>query len=165
MFKAIINQQDSFEITEKGSGFVINNEELDSDIIKISDNYYHLLIGGKSYRAELSQVNEKEKSFVFKINGKVCEVQLKDRFDLLLEKLGMSNLNQQAVNDIKAPMPGLILDIKVEVGSEVDKGDQLLILEAMKMENVIKAAGKGVVKEIKVKKGDSVEKNQILIQF
>jgi biotin carboxyl carrier protein len=93
------------------------------------------------------------------------EVKLKDKFDLLLEKMGFNNSAILEVKDIKAPMPGLIIDIKVEEGIVVKKGDPLIILEAMKMENIIKSPGEGVVKKIQVKKGDSVEKNQILIQF
>jgi biotin carboxyl carrier protein len=69
------------------------------------------------------------------------------------------------VNSIKAPMPGLIIDLKVKDGDAVKTGDALLILEAMKMENIIKSPGEGIVKTVKVKKGDSVEKNQVLIEF
>jgi biotin carboxyl carrier protein len=59
----------------------------------------------------------------------------------------------------------LIIDLKVKVGDSVTTGDVLLILEAMKMENILKATGDGVVKEVKAKKGDSVEKGQVLIEF
>ncbi|MNF13023.1 Glutaconyl-CoA decarboxylase subunit gamma [compost metagenome] len=67
--------------------------------------------------------------------------------------------------EIKAPMPGLVLNVIVESGQEVNKGDNLLILEAMKMENIIKSPSSGIVKKILVTKGDKVEKNEILIQF
>jgi biotin carboxyl carrier protein len=69
------------------------------------------------------------------------------------------------INTIKAPMPGLIIDLKVQAGSTVKAGDPLLILEAMKMENIIKSSGEGIVKSVKVKKGDSVEKGEVLIEF
>ena len=62
-------------------------------------------------------------------------------------------------------MPGLIIDLKVKTGDTVKAGDSLLILEAMKMENMLKSPGDGVVKNVKVKKGDAVEKNQVLIEF
>jgi biotin carboxyl carrier protein len=69
------------------------------------------------------------------------------------------------VNTVKAPMPGLIIDLRVKAGDTVKEGDPLLVLEAMKMENIIKAHGDGTVKQVKIKKGDSVEKNQVLIDF
>ena len=77
----------------------------------------------------------------------------------------MSNVNAQKVNDVKAPMPGLILEIKVQPGQEVKKGDPIMILEAMKMENILKSPGDGIVREIKVVEKQNVEKNQILILF
>jgi biotin carboxyl carrier protein len=90
---------------------------------------------------------------------------LKDRFDQLLEQMGMSAAATTKVNDIKAPMPGLIVGINVQSGDVVKKGDAVLILEAMKMENLIKAAGEGTIRTVRVNKGDRVEKNQILIEF
>lgn len=95
----------------------------------------------------------------------MATLQLKDKNDMLLEKLGMNVASLSALKDIKAPMPGLILDLKVKEGDEVKKGDVVLILEAMKMENIIKAPGDGKVKSVKVNLKDSVEKNQVLIQF
>jgi biotin carboxyl carrier protein len=62
-------------------------------------------------------------------------------------------------------MPGLIVDLRVKAGDKVKPGDALLILEAMKMENMIKASAESIVKSVKVVKGDSVEKNQVLIEF
>jgi biotin carboxyl carrier protein len=79
--------------------------------------------------------------------------------------MGMNNGSSGKVNNIKAPMPGLIIDLKVKVGDEVKQNDPLLILEAMKMENIIKSPGDGMVKNVKVKKGESVEKGQVLIEF
>jgi biotin carboxyl carrier protein len=62
-------------------------------------------------------------------------------------------------------MPGLIIDLKIKTGDIVKPGDPLLILEAMKMENILKSPGEGTIKNVKVKKGDNVEKGQVLIEF
>jgi biotin carboxyl carrier protein len=62
-------------------------------------------------------------------------------------------------------MPGMVLKILVKEGDTVKKGDGLLVLEAMKMENNIKALGDGVVSKIPIKAGDKVEKNQVMISF
>ncbi|MEM1136359.1 MAG: acetyl-CoA carboxylase biotin carboxyl carrier protein subunit [Bacteroidota bacterium] len=85
--------------------------------------------------------------------------------DLLLEKMGINHTSTNTVKDIKAPMPGKILEIICNEGDEIKKGDKVMILEAMKMENVLKSPGEGIVKSIKVKTGDNVEKNHILIAF
>ena len=62
-------------------------------------------------------------------------------------------------------MPGVVVDIVVGVGDSVVKDDPLVVLEAMKMENMLKSPSDGVVKSINIKKGDTVEKNRILINF
>ena len=111
------------------------------------------------------KIDPETKTFTFKINGRNYTVTLKDKFDLLLEKMGMHNTAGSKVNTIKAPMPGLIIDLKIKSGDSVKQGDPLLILEAMKMENILKSPGDGVVKNVKVKKGDSVEKGQVLVEF
>ena len=79
--------------------------------------------------------------------------------------MGLSVGGSQKVNVVKAPMPGLVLQITATLGQDVQKGDTLLILEAMKMENVIKATGEGRVKSIAVQQGAAVEKGQLLIEF
>ena len=126
---------------------------------------FHILYQNRSFTAEVLELNTTDKMVRLKINGHEHQVQLKDRFDLLLEKMGMSNAASAKVNDLRAPMPGLIVGIHAQAGDTVLKGDSLLILEAMKMENVLKAAGEGTIKAIRAVKGDRVEKGQILIEF
>jgi len=164
MYKAIVNDK-TFEIESDDSGFVVNGEPQSWDLVKIADGYFHILYQKKSYRAEVIKSDPETKQFTFKINGHNYTVTLKDKFDLLLEKMGMHNTASSKVNNVKAPMPGLIIDLKVKVGDAVKPGDSLLILEAMKMENILKATGEGIVKTVKVKKGDSVEKGQVLVEF
>jgi biotin carboxyl carrier protein len=154
-----------FEISEDESGLLVNGNSFQWDKVKISDGYFHVLYQNKSYSAEVVSVDKTTKSFVFKINGKKYTVDLKDKFDLLLEKMGINNSSAGKINHIKAPMPGLIIDLKVKAGDIVKTGDQLLILEAMKMENILKSQGEGIVKNVKVKKGDTVEKGQVLVEF
>jgi biotin carboxyl carrier protein len=79
--------------------------------------------------------------------------------------MGMANGGARQVKEVKAPMPGLILQIQTAVGATVQKGDVLLILEAMKMENAIKSPVDGIIKAIPVNQGKSVDKNQVLVQF
>ena len=102
---------------------------------------------------------------VLNVNGTDYEVSIKDKNDLLLQQLGISVKSSSAVQFIKAPMPGLIINVSVNPGDEVKKGDTLLILEAMKMENVIKSPRDGKVKKVNVSLRNAVEKNQVLLEF
>ena len=164
MYKATVNRKD-FNIDNNNGQLTVDGNIVDWDLVKISDQSFHVLIKNESYRAEVIKADPVAKSFLLKINGKVYEVKLKDKFDLLLEKMGLNNGLAGKANNVKAPMPGLIVDLRVKPGDQVNSGDALLILEAMKMENMIKATAQSVVKSVRVAKGDSVEKNQILIEF
>lgn len=146
-------------------GPTLNGEPFPWDLVKLSDRTFHIIHQNRSYSAEILALNAAEKTVSLKINGHVHHVQLKDRFDLLLEKMGMSNAASAKVNDLKAPMPGMIVGINVQPGDVVSKGDSLLILEAMKMENILKATGEGTIKMIRIAKGDRVEKGQVLVEF
>lgn len=165
MYKANVNKGNNYNISYTEKEITLNNNLFEWDIFPVSSNLFHVLHKGKSYRLEIVNIQADEKKFILKVNGHKIEIKLHDRYDLLLEKLGMTDLVSQKINQVQAPMPGLILDIKVAEGNEVKKGDPIMILEAMKMENIIKSPGEGIVKAIKVKKGDSVEKNQVLILF
>ena len=165
MYQVILDSDKHFEIDSSKVGGTINGNLVEWNFKPIEQDRYHIIYKGKSYNAELERTDLEGKSITLKINGRTYNVHVKDKFDLLLEKLGMNKLASPKVNDIKAPMPGLIFSIDINEGDEVKKGDVIMILEAMKMENVLKSPGDGVVKAIKVKKGDSVEKNQILVQF
>ncbi len=119
----------------------------------------------KPFRAEILSINYETKEVSLKIDKAIYNIALKDKMDLLLKEMGIDNLSSSKVNDVKAPMPGLILEIIAKVGDVVEKGDKLLILEAMKMENVLKSPGEGTISSIEVSQGDGVEKNQVLIKF
>ena len=164
MLKAIVNNQ-TFDIQEDKSGLMVNNQPFNWDVVEIRNGVFSILYKNRSFNAEVLEADYQTKSFLIKINKNKYEVFVKDRFDILLDQLGMSNANASKVNDLKAPMPGLIVDVKVQVGDNVKKGDIILILEAMKMENILKSAGDGKVKTIKVVPKQSVEKNQVLIEF
>jgi biotin carboxyl carrier protein len=163
--KVTVNKTTSVEVESTSQGILIDGQPFTWDISRISAGYFHIIQNNKSYKAEVVKAEKTAKSFTLKINNNTHTVDVKDKFDLLLEKLGMNNNAAGKVNNIKAPMPGLIIDMKVKAGDSVKAGDQLLILEAMKMENILKSPGEGVVKLVKVKKGDTVEKNQVLIEF
>jgi biotin carboxyl carrier protein len=147
------------------SEILVDNNAFAWDISVIRPGFFHIIKDNVSYSAEVISADIAQKTFEIKINGRHHFLTLKDRFDLLLDKMGMSQANVKAINEIKAPMPGLIVAIKVVPGQEVKKGEPLLILEAMKMENILKSPGDGQVRSIPVNLRDNVEKNQVLILF
>jgi acetyl/propionyl-CoA carboxylase alpha subunit len=154
-----------FEIDNEDNGFIVNGKPVLWDCSKVDEGYFHILIDNRSYRAEVVESDTARKRFTIKVNGRPYTVVLQDKFDVLLERMGMNGNVAAKVNHLRAPMPGLIIDLKVKQGDRVAAGDPLVILEAMKMENIIKAPGDATVRSVKVKMGEGVEKNQVLIEF
>lgn len=146
--------------------FEVNEEDVSNlDAIPISNSKFHILQQNIPYEAEIIKANFNSKSYTVKVNNNTYHVNILNDLDLLIKDMGFANGSIKHINSIKAPMPGLILDINVDEGQEVKEDDALLILEAMKMENVITSPRDGVIKSISFKKGDAVEKNQLLIEF
>ena len=155
-----------WEVDYRAAGSIeLNGQPFAWDIVDLGQGRFHVLYEGRSYNAEVVEADYATKIIALKINGQRVELSAKDRFDLLLERLGMSNAATAKVNELKAPMPGLIVDIRVAPGQAVLKGDPLLVLEAMKMENILKAPADGTVSSIKVALRDNVQKGQVLVQF
>lgn len=157
--------EESFNISQKENHWLIGEDIFMGDVIRLSDTLYHVLWQNRSFTVEVEEANMADKTFKLRINGQPYETAAKDRFDLLLEGLGMQAAATKKINHLKAPMPGLIQSVAVTTGQEVQKGDTLLVLVAMKMENIIKSTGDGIVKTVKIIPGEIVEKNQVLIEF
>ncbi len=146
--------------------FVIDETALANlNAVQDSDTTFHILNEHKSYKAVLIDADFIQKKYTISINNNTYTVDISNELDLLIKEMGFSLGNAKKVNEIKAPMPGLILDINIKVGDTVNEGDTLLVLEAMKMENSIASPREGVIKSISVQKTDAVEKNQLLIEF
>jgi len=158
-------EKPNYNVSVNGQLILENVTQTGLDFISLDEHNYHVISGERSFLATLEKVDYLAKSFVFKINGGLYEVKIADQFDQTVNRLGLTAHASTKFKDVKAPMPGLVLDVMVEVGQSVTKGDALLILEAMKMENVLKSPGDGVVKAIKVLKGAAVNKNQILLEM
>lgn len=149
-------------------GQVIDFEssQFDWDLAELSPGQFHILTKeGKSLSAQVLEANYNEKSFRIQVGSSVYELALADRFDLLAESLGFNQLADKKAESVKAPMPGLVQSVLVSPGQAVEKGQPLLILEAMKMENIIKANADATVKSVAVSQGQAVEKNSLLIEW
>ena len=165
MVQAIINGKSIQAEYSDGSVILDKDQQLLNILSLNNGKNLHLLYKNHSYYFEVLGFNKETKAYTLGFDGKSFEVGIKDRFDQLLHSMGLDSLKSSKVNELKAPMPGLVLSIKTAVGQSVVKGDPILILEAMKMENVIKSPTDGIIKSINIAEKQAVDKNQILITF
>ena len=131
----------------------------------LSPRSWNVLHEGRRFKVECEKVPGEDGWATFRINGVRKEVRVMDERAQLLERMGMSVRAVVASGDIKAPMPGKVLQVLVNAGDKVEEGQALLVLEAMKMENVIKSTSEGTVSDILVSPGQAVEKGGLLVAF
>jgi len=145
----------------------IDDGALDAlDLVAYADEQiYHVLYNGKSHCIRILNVDIRQKRLTIEWKGLKWNIHLRDEIDLLAEKLHRSKRTVQRVSEVKAPMPGVIVDCAVAPGDGVRKGDTLFVIEAMKMENIIRAPRDAVVEEVCVRQGDKVEKDALLLRF
>jgi len=156
-YRLKVNGKYEFEVDEQALK--------DQDIIAIGQDRYHTVLDNVSIKSIVLTADLPNKMITVDVNGVEYEVSIEDSYDQLVKQMGLSANVVKKLSEIKAPMPGLVLDIMVGVGDQLAEGDSIMILEAMKMENVIKAPAEMTIKEILIKKGDAVDKNQILINL
>lgn len=146
--------------------FALNKSDATNlNAVQTADGKLHVLQNNQSYDCELLEADYNNGTMTVLVNGNKYTLKIEDEYDLLVKKMGLSVVASTKLDNIKAPMPGLIIDVMVEPGQEIEKGTPILILEAMKMENVLKADGDGIVKSIEIKQGQAVDKGQILIEM
>lgn len=156
-YKLSVNNATSFEFTES------DLEKLDA--VRVEKSKFHVLNDSKPFQVEIISTDFIAKKYTVKVNNNTYEVAISNPLDELIKSMGIERGKTKVVNAIKAPMPGLILEISVEVGQSVKENDPLLILEAMKMENSFLSPRDGIIKSIAVVKGNAVDKGQLLIEF
>jgi biotin carboxyl carrier protein len=163
--KAVVNGHIFKDLKVSEEGFVLDGQKYNWDVRRLPDGRYHIILDGRNQVAEILEADHNKKTFRIKFTSGIYEILLLDQFDDLLQKLGMAAISNTSVKSIKAPMPGMILKIPVKSGDTVEKGDALVILKAMKMENIIKSPAKSLIQKVLVSEGQAVEKNQDLILF
>ena len=154
-----VKVDDSFEFNFKES----DTDQL--DLLKLSKTHFHVINNNKSFDIKLKKTDFYNKKYTVKVNARTYVIDISNQLDLIIKEMGFSSGSSKKANNIKAPMPGLILGVNVKVGQEVKEGDTLLILEAMKMENAIGAPKDGTIKSINVKTNGTVEKGELMIEI
>lgn len=146
--------------------FTFNQEEIDkADFIKKNPTEFNLIRNNRSVNARLLESDITGKEVKIEVDGETFELVIKDELDQMLDRMGFSTVSSKHIKEIKAPMPGLVLEVAVKEGQEVEEGDKILILEAMKMENSIMIHTNARIKRIAVSAGEAVDKGQVLVEL
>jgi biotin carboxyl carrier protein len=167
MYNISINNN-NYDVTPKNGAHhegTVNGTPYSMDMAQKDAHNWVINKDGKEYRVQVASLDTDNKTAVLRINGRKYALTLKDQFDQLLKDLGLENMAIKKISEIKSPMPGLVLNILVKPGDIIKKGDQVLVLEAMKMENILKTQTDAVVKSVEIETGVAVEKGQVLIKF
>lgn len=155
-----------YKIRIDNSAYNLAESDLNKiDLFKINDNTYHSIFNNKSTIIEIQESDFNKKYYKIEIEGEIFELEINTPLELEINQLGFENRNSKKITNIKAPMPGLVLEILVKNGDAILNGETLVVLEAMKMENSIKIQADGVIANVLIKKGQAVEKGQILIEL
>jgi acetyl/propionyl-CoA carboxylase alpha subunit len=153
------------QVDKQDNLWTYNGVKINFDNVQIQGDEVLFFVENKLHRAGLLEFHKSDKTITISLNGITYKLNIKDKYDSLLAQLGLSGMAAKKVNELKSPMPGLVVEVLVKEGDIVKKGSPLVILEAMKMENVLKAAADVIIKKISIEKGKAVEKNQVLIVF
>ncbi|MFC5044898.1 biotin/lipoyl-containing protein [Aquimarina hainanensis] len=156
-FKLKVNNAFDIELTEESLANL--------DAVKTTPSKYHILHHQKPYEAEIISSDFDQKNYVVNINNNTYTVDIANALDQLIAEMGFSIGSSKQINQIKAPMPGLIIDVHVNEGQEVKEEEYLLVLEAMKMENIITSPRDGIIKSVSITSGETVDKGKLLIEF
>lgn len=156
----------TFKVKANDFEFIISGDEIAAaDLVQQSPFKFNLLANGRSVNATLINADFAAKRLSIEIEGECYEVHIHDGLDQVLSEMGFDRFAVKQIKEIKAPMPGLVLEIGVSSGQEVIAGDKILILGAMKMENCITIPTNAVIKRISVAVGQAVEKGQVMIEL
>lgn len=145
-----------------GESVVVSHQ---SEIVWEDNRFFLLTYKGKKFHGEIMEENLENRMLKVKINHSEYLISKKGPLDELIAQLGLDNVKVRKLSQLKSPMPGRIVAISISVGDEIEVGDSLLTLEAMKMENVLKSEGVGIVKSIEVKTDQVVDKGAVLVTF
>ena len=160
-FQALIGDR-TLDVSLEDGQLTVNGEAVEVSFQSIRKGYVSLIVDGKSVPVSVEPADDG--TYGVTIAGRRTQVRVKDERALLMEEFGLED-DGAAGGEVRAPMPGLVLDVLVEVGDAVETDQGLLVLEAMKMENELKAPATGTVAAIHAASGDAVEKNALLIEI
>jgi len=158
--------QNAILLTSGGFDFYFDENEISSlNCISLNPESFSILSDKEKIVGKVVKNRSQRNSYKVEIDGEYFDVSIKSNLDQLMQNLGLNLSVINKLKVIKSPMPGLVIEINVEEGQKVDENQKILVLEAMKMENVLKIPHDAVIKKLLIKKGQAVEKGQILVEL
>lgn len=157
-----VNNKHTYSIDKQSDEYLVNGALKKWHIHKRDSENFQIIFNNRCF---LANVTHEDGIWRIQINQNTYLLEIQDEQELILEKLGMETKSARRTDEIKAPMPGLIVEVLVAKGDVIKTGQPLLILKAMKMENIIKSPHDGVVNDIFIKKDQIIEKDAVMLQF
>ena len=150
---------------EKNGDIWVSNPENQLQIVKRDHETLWIITPHQVHEIKCLHINKETKEVTLAIKGQKRTLKITEPIDEVLSSMGLKDALTPKITQVKAPMPGLVLEVKVASKDSVKKGDTLLILEAMKMENAIKSPCDAIIDTVHISVGQAVDKNHILVQF
>ncbi len=156
----------SYKVKANEFVFSIDKKEAAvADLIQKSPTEFNIIKDHRSVNATLLNSDATGKKLTIDVDGEIYNVEIKDELDQMLDVMGFGIATTKQIKEVKAPMPGMVLEIVVSDGQEVNEGEKILILGAMKMENSILVQADAKIKRVAVSVGQAVEKGQVLVEL
>lgn len=156
------DQQFIIDINQSGE-ITVDGEVINVDMQKMEDTtMYSMIIKGESHDIRM---NEGDGFYEVQVSGEIFHVEVEDERTRLLAGMKRGPETVAGEIHIKAPMPGVVIEVPVTQGQKIIQGDIVLVLESMKMQNEFKAPRDGAIHVVRVKPGDTVERNQVLMSI
>ncbi len=153
-----------YTVELNGSSAIVNGQAIGLDVSEWnSRGKLAFRSGARHFRAAVDLAGAEGEESCVLFNGRELKLEYETERDRILRRFASLRTSSHAHADIRASMPGLVVRVNCQAGSVIEKGQALLILEAMKMENEIRSPVSGTVKELKVSPGQAVEKSDLLV--
>ena len=154
----------TLEVDLRDGETTVDGEPFTSSLARIPDTrIYSMVLDGRSYR--LACRRREGGSWEIHLGGQRATLRVVDERTRAIQEMTGTGAATQGARSLRAPMPGLVVKVEVEEGQEVEPGDGLVVVEAMKMENELRATAPGRIERILVSEGDAVEKDDVLVEF
>ncbi len=164
MYRASVNDEFHLTLEVHDKGFMVNNQLHSPEITKVDHNTYLVILQNKPYTVTIDSRDKNSRNFKLYINSRPYAVKLQHASEGKILDVNRAD-SIRLVEILRAPMPGIIAEVFVKNGDIVIDGQPLLVLKAMKMENIIRASHDAIVNNVAVTVNQIITKDEALIHF